>query len=653
MSVNEVTDTYSSHLSIDQIVITRTPTEVSVVSSSLPDAAVEQGWLEVLVPFLSATPRPSNSITLAYIRFTENWAAVLGQHAVDNSGNLIMHALVGQADLLTAGLALTLSQWSGWHTTASRDVLQPLRPDQLRQGIDVAGSLRAQVLNDPNRLARVLGWLFQNPYAPLAVVGCPVSDRIPLLWALVELGAPVCPGRPWTFWTEAHGADDWWPDLVFLSSRPDDPGDRIVVDLERDQWPEPTHAHQANRLVFRLKYGYYPDRPATPSPALPTAGTATPPPPAPAAAPTQETVPIRPSIQAEANRLAAALRGATNATELAVCLTELEQAAADPDFRRGLRTALAGTDHGVARVRALMEAPNAPHVYERIVLAMFGPALVDLDTLSGADQAAALVRDVDDDFLRSLVQVARRHGQLRQLTSPIGLRWVNRIALANDRGAEPGALARIGRILGGPPSMHRQGALAVSAVLLVVLAAVAGFAVGRPAVVADVVPAAPVAPATPVVVEPPVTQSSVSQPSVTPPPVTQVATTPPAVAQPNPADVVVKGTFPRKNLVVSGKTTPLNAGESLWLLEARDNPDGQQTVYYAQPQPCKAAVDGTWSCTQTVPVPAAQNNAVNSIMVVRADVTAGGAFDKHEKPGSAEQFNELPAGAVPVVRLPE
>ena len=82
----------------------------------------------------------------------------------------------------------------------------------------------------------------------------PHLDRI----HLQVLGAPVCPGRPWTFWTEPRGTDDWWPDIVFLAAAPADPGDR-VVDLDREQWPDPGYSTLANRLVFRLTYRYFPE----------------------------------------------------------------------------------------------------------------------------------------------------------------------------------------------------------------------------------------------------------------------------------------------------------------------------------------------------------------------------------------------------------
>ena len=652
MSVSELADVHSPQLSIEQIVITTTATETTVAASSLRAADVERGWLEVLIPFLDVPPQRSNVMTLAYIRFTENWAAVLGQHPVDDSGSSITHALVGQADLLTAGLALTLSRWPGWQTSVSREALPPLRPDQLRQGLDVAGSLRAQVLNDPDRLARVLGWIFQNPYAPLAVVGCPAPERVPLLWALVELGAPVCPGRPWTFWTEAHGSDEWWPDLVFLSAAPDDPGDRIVVDLEKDQWPDPANAHQANRLVFRLKYGYYPDRTASPPGALPPVVPAMDLLAEPAPTPTRETAPIPPSVKAEANRLAAALLGPGDATDMAVCLIGLERAAGDPDFRRALRTALAGTDHGGARVRASTESSSATHTYERIVLVMFGPGLVDLDTLSGADQAATLVRDVDDGFLRVLAEQAQRHDKLRQLIPAIGQRWVDELARTTARDSEPGTLAGIGRILGGHPSERRQGAIGLGALLLVVLAAIVGFAVGRvgttptsnvSVVIATTLPAATSEPAT-------------SEPATSTPPTEQATTTPPTTppaAVPAAAGVlsVTKGTFQAGNLVVSVKTAPLGAGESLWLLEARKNTDGTES-YYLQPQPCKPGPNNTQSCAQTVPVPAAKTGQARFVVVVRADAVAGGKFNREAKSPVAK-VETLPAGAVEVARQAE
>lgn len=250
---------------VEQLIIGSDNGVPAVLASSMSGPDVQTGWLHVLAPHLRPpvdpdAPRPP---ALSYLRFSDGSAAVLSRTGADRAVEGVAHVLLGRADLLTPGLALSLSAWSGWHFGQPGQALLQLRPDQLRLGFDVAGALRAQALADADQLARVLGWLLQTSDRPLSIIGCPEPDRVALLWGLTEIAAPICRTRAWTFSTDEGGPSDSWPEIVCLASRPDGPGGgrRTTVDLTRDQWASPEHVKQANRLVFTYQHGWDPAQP--------------------------------------------------------------------------------------------------------------------------------------------------------------------------------------------------------------------------------------------------------------------------------------------------------------------------------------------------------------------------------------------------------
>lgn len=347
---------------------------VTVVASSLDGEQTALSWTELVGPQLGADASESrHTPAFRYVTFPDGFAAVLRRSGSPfEPGVVDTHALLGLSAQLTPAVALTTASWAGWRDAPPVDpAMARLRADDLDVP-DAAAALRTTALSRSDLLARSLAWLLQSPRAPLGLVGCAEEDRIALLWGLHTIAHPLLAGRPWTFSTAGDPDGTGEPaSITFLSpgSAGAQAGDRLVVDLRRDQGASPHNEYRANALVYCYEFGVDPPGVDEAPAVLPV------PVPAPVRAPAPVLTGRAPAAPVPAGRCDALVRQLVSAPDghaFDRALRELEFAVVGSDDRDEMRAALERAGWAAAPVERLVPPDRWEDSWDRIVRVAFG-----------------------------------------------------------------------------------------------------------------------------------------------------------------------------------------------------------------------------------------------------------------------------------------
>jgi hypothetical protein len=237
---------------------------IEVLASSSDDWHQQRAWREALGRHLRMLPVPGAPVppdALSHIPLARDRVAILYRWAATKGdGRNNSHALIGTATTLSPTLALELGEWSGWLPEPPSGRLLPLvSVDDLRaQAQHARELLQSQAGCNSDPLRRLLAQLIHDPTAALAVVGWPDDGRLPLLWALHEIGshylASIGVQRSWSFSTyegELAGA----PPIALLPVRPARSVDRLVIDVRQDGPPDGPAWATAEQLVALFREG--------------------------------------------------------------------------------------------------------------------------------------------------------------------------------------------------------------------------------------------------------------------------------------------------------------------------------------------------------------------------------------------------------------
>ncbi|GAB3430855.1 hypothetical protein [Actinophytocola sediminis] len=420
---------------------------ITTVASSFGDEHAERGWLDLVGPHIGFPGDfpPAAGPAVSYLVFPAGFAAVL-YRVRESTGATVAHGLLGRADELTAPVALSTVDWSGWLAMPASTRLTRLRVDDVGAP-STTGRLRQRAIVQGNQLARVLAWLLQAPAASIGILGCAEQDRPALVLALAQLAAPLLPARTWTFATQPDAATDGTtPEIAFFADAPADAAGRLLIDTRRGQGASPQNEYRANALVYRYEYGVDP-----PNAAAAPAQLSVPPPvpeplqplPVPQAVASTAVVPPW-----RATALARDLAGATSATEVNGALVELEYAVSRIDDRDTVRRALANEGWAERAIRRHVPFAQREAVYVRAATIAFcatGPGRV---TPGAREDARRLVTDARSaDLVRAVALVSQETG----VSALLAERWLREHEpVAPDPLAGLGPIARFWRRAGLP-----------------------------------------------------------------------------------------------------------------------------------------------------------------------------------------------------------
>lgn len=209
----------------------------SIRSSSLGSPAEEGFWLAALrdrAHFVTAPGlyRPRHALSFVLLR--SGGSAIVRRFA---SGGV--RALVDRRSTLTTEMALGLDTWPGWSAPSTH--LAPVAAADLRAYAEKARTdLRGRASALRGSIVTVVASLLDDWTAPVTIVGFPEPDRVPIIWAVREIGRQQRQrraAREWAFSTyelsTAEPAGGLPFEVVFLPARPNDADGRRIVDLSR------------------------------------------------------------------------------------------------------------------------------------------------------------------------------------------------------------------------------------------------------------------------------------------------------------------------------------------------------------------------------------------------------------------------------------
>jgi hypothetical protein len=449
---------------------------VTVSSSSLTDPRAVAGWTELLEDHLGA-PAPPGVPAITYVTLPGGYAAVLRRRR-HPAGDIAVHALLGLPRELTPVFALTSPGWACWRDTQPTEATLPRVNPAAVPVPDAGRALRAQALRQAELLAAALAWLLQAPHSPIGLVGCPDGDRMPLLWALLEIGrtqhARSIIDRPWTFSTHGDPAPTAPPaDLTFLDAT-DDPRratGRIVVDLDGEHSAGPQKVNEAFAMLYRFEYGVDPVEPLRPSAATAGTGPAQPRPQPPSQPqPSSQHAPTGPApLPAPAGRYAELVHDLVDArtgAQVRSALDQLEFTVTGLDQRDGLRAELESAGFGLATIERHVPAGTRDRELDRLVRVAFGASAPGRQTSAARADARRLTMTAEsDDVVRALARAAEGD----DLAPALAQRWMRQhLPVKRDPAADLGLLGRFLHARGRPITLEQER-LALLTVLLVAL----------------------------------------------------------------------------------------------------------------------------------------------------------------------------------------
>jgi hypothetical protein len=544
---------------------------LAIFAHSFADPVDAKRWQHRLNPHLRLQPMAGHELpktALSYLAFDDGYAAVLRR--VDtgySTGRNNSHALIGPVDVLSAPVALGLGQWSGWWDRAAEPRMSWYRAADFGQFAEEAEHLQEQALMIEPKIRTVFTRLFDEPNAPLSVIGCPDAHRLALIWGL-RLAAEEHLGsagvrRLWTFSTYENRHDvsaDHLPEIVFLPANPAGAStvQRTIIDLQQAESVR-TGQNNANRLLDVTSRGAT-ERIPSPAEHLAKEPEET----QEVQQPAQPKPPQgNPSIElASAAQVAnthqtgqkhpaKALAMAKTVHEFDAMLSQLEALAQFPENRKVTRDAL--TASTLNSITSLAEDKARQELYVRLLKAVYGQKLEDLQSPEAIQHAANVIQCSQSEVLARLVGQAGETVGSGQIAEAGRVRWV---AGGQQMAPAPGRWFDNVR----PPRRFRLTPLLLVTVLAIVAVLVAVFLFGVQAGGPDSDAAAA-----------PPTEPSVSTSSV--PPSTSVA----------PAPIVVPASA--FEVVDDPQQTA-----SKWVVAFLQS----GAVYY--PQALCAKGNGTWQC---------------------------------------------------------
>jgi hypothetical protein len=287
------------------------------LASSFPDGdANAAGWITTLGYHNRLTrfgDQPLPRSALSHIRLDADHVALLYRWSPPGSAaRNPSHALVAPAAVLTTARSIGMGGWAWPDEPAAPGSLTAVAVSDVLSLVDAGtAALRDAATAVPDAAATaLLARLLDDPSAPMCVVGCADDQSLPLLWLVRAACGDYLRHRghtrSWTFSTyetEASGAVEGTPEIVFAPGRLDEKGmlgRRITIDLDRPLEASRGAIALATLLLEHARAGRTPDLPTLP--ALPERD--------PAAAPTARLRTPGAEEPAEPMRIAASAPGA-------------------------------------------------------------------------------------------------------------------------------------------------------------------------------------------------------------------------------------------------------------------------------------------------------------------------------------------------------